>query len=123
MVLLRWILATTYRSWCWDTAHTQPVTGPQAQWLETALAERKKQRFVFVGYHYPAYGTTKAPKGGTPLDAKLSVAIREHWMPSWEKYGVTAVFENDHHNYKRTHRLRQHQRDDANGILYLGDGA
>jgi hypothetical protein len=44
-------------------------------------------------------------------------------MPSWEKYGVTAVFENDHHNYKRTHRLRQHKRDDTNGILYLGDGA
>ena len=106
-----------------DTAHTQPVAGAQAQWLEGALAERKGKQFVFMAYHYPAYGTTKAPKGGTPLDAKLSIAIREHWMPSWEKYGVTAVFENDHHNYKRTHRLRQHKRDDANGILYLGDGA
>ena len=32
--------------------------------------------------------------------------IRQHWMPSWEKYGVSAVFESDHHNYKRTYRLR-----------------
>jgi hypothetical protein len=106
-----------------DTGHTEPVAGPQAQWLESALAERKNKQFLFVGYHYPAYGTTKAPKGGTPLDAARAIEIREKWMPSWERHGVTAVFENDHHNYKRTHRLRAHKRDDENGILYLGDGA
>jgi hypothetical protein len=33
------------------------------------------------------------------------------------------VLENDHHNYNRTHPLRRHQRDDNNGIIYLGDGA
>ena len=49
--------------------------------------------------------------------------IRQHWMPSWEKYGVSAVFENDRHNYKRTYRLRGYKRDDENGIMYLGDGA
>lgn len=106
-----------------DTQHTNPVAGAQAAWLGEALAARSEQQFVFICYHYPAYGTTKAPRGKTPLDAPLSIAIREHWMPHWEKYGVTAVFENDHHNYKRTHRLRQHKRDDENGILYLGDGA
>lgn len=106
-----------------DTQHTNPVAGAQAAWLGEALAARKDQQFVFVCYHYPAYGTTKAPPGKTPIDAPLSIAIREHWMPHWEKYGVTAVFENDHHNFKRTHRLRRHQRDDENGILYLGDGA
>ncbi len=106
-----------------DTAHTNPIEGTQANWLAGALAARQSKQFLFVGYHYPAYGTTKAPKGGTPLDAKRSIEIRQHWMPHWEKYGVTAVFENDHHNYKRTHRLRGHKRDDANGILYLGDGA
>jgi len=106
-----------------DSAHTNPITGPQADWLKTALAARKDKKFVFVGYHYPAYGTTKGPKDGSPLDAPRSVEIRQQWMPIWEKYGVTAVFEHDHHNYKRTHRLRAHKRDDANGILYLGDGA
>jgi hypothetical protein len=106
-----------------DTGHTNPIAGVQAEWLGKALAARKDKQFLFAGYHYPAYGTTKAPKGGTPLDAKNSIEIRANWMPSIEKYGVSAVFENDHHNYKRTHRLRQHKRDDANGILYLGDGA
>ena len=52
-----------------DTGHTEAVAGPQAQGLENALAARKDKQFLFVGYHYPAYGTTKAPKGGTPLDA------------------------------------------------------
>lgn len=106
-----------------DTGHSYPIAGAQAEWLQRALAERKEQQFVFGVYHYPAYGTTKAPKGGTPLDAKQSIEIREKWMPAWERYGVTAIFENDHHNFKRTHRLRGHKRDDANGILYLGDGA
>ncbi|MBM3786714.1 MAG: metallophosphoesterase family protein [Acidobacteria bacterium] len=107
-----------------DSDHTEPIAGPQAAWLESALAARKEQKFVFVVYHWPAYGTNKPPKGSDlPIDAPRSVEIRKEWMPHWEKYGVTAVFENDHHTYKRTYRLRQHKRDDENGILYLGDGA
>ena len=81
-----------------DTAHTNPVAGAQAEWLKGDLAARKSKQFVFVAYHYPAYGTTKAAKEGTPLDKPVSIDIRQHWMPSWEKYGVSAVFENDHHN-------------------------
>ncbi len=106
-----------------DSGHTNKVDGEQTTWLDGALAQRANQQFVFPVYHYPAYGTTKAPQNGTPLDAPRAVVIREKWVPLFEKFGVTAVFENDHHNYKRTHRIRKHQRDDANGILYLGDGA
>jgi hypothetical protein len=51
------------------------------------------------------------------------VEIRTHWIPHFERHGVTAVFEHDHHTYKRTHRLLGHKRDDENGLLYLGDGA
>jgi hypothetical protein len=106
-----------------DTSHTNPVAGPQAEWLKSALASRKNKQFLFIAYHYPAYGTTKAAREGTPLDKPVSIEIRKEWMPSWEKYGASAIFENDHHNYKRTYRLRGHKRDDLNGILYLGDGA
>ena len=49
--------------------------------------------------------------------------MRQQWVPHFERYGVTAIFENDHHNYKRTHPIRGHKRDDKNGIVYLGDGA
>ena len=106
-----------------DSAHTQPVAGPQAEWLKTALAERDDQQFLFAGYHFPAYGTDKAPKDGTPLDAPLSVEMRKHWIPHFERHGASIIFEHDHHNFKRTHRIRNEKRDDANGLLYLGDGA
>ncbi|MBA3480656.1 MAG: metallophosphoesterase family protein [Pirellulales bacterium] len=106
-----------------DSQHTQPIPGAQADWLKQTLAERSAQQFLFAGYHYPAYGTTKAPPGKLPIDAPQSIAIREHWMPHFERYGVSAVFENDHHNFKRSHRLRGHKRDDENGLLYLGDGS
>lgn len=106
-----------------DSGHTHQVAGPQAEWLGQALAGRAGQRFVFPVYHWPAYGTTKGGEGQLPCEHPRSVEIRNQWIPHFEKHGVSAVFENDHHNYKRTHPLRGHQRDDANGITYLGDGA
>jgi hypothetical protein len=106
-----------------DSGHTNPVPGPQAEWLAGTLAERADRTFLFACYHYPAYGTDKAARGGLPIDAPRAVAIREHWVPLFDRFGVSAVFENDHHNFKRTHPLRGHRRDDDNGILYLGDGA
>jgi len=106
-----------------DTDHTTPVAGAQAEWLERTLAARAGMRFLFPVYHYPAYGTTKAPKDGTPLDAPLAKAIREHWVPLFERHGISAAFEHDHHNFKRTHRILAGRRDDERGLLYLGDGA
>jgi acid phosphatase type 7 len=106
-----------------DSEHTQPIEGPQTEWLEQALAARTGQQFLIAGYHYPAYGTSKAPTGGLSIDNPRSIALRQHWVPHFERYGITAAFENDHHNFKRSHRLRNHKRDDKNGILYLGDGS
>lgn len=113
-----------YLSWIiLDSGHTHDVAGKQTRWLQAALAERCDQQFLFAGYHFPAYGTTKAPKDGLPIDSPRAKAIQENWSPLFERYGVTAAFENDHHTFKRSHRLRGRQRDDENGILYLGDGA
>lgn len=106
-----------------DSGHTTEIPGAQAQWLESALAARSASQFLIACYHYPAYGTAKAPEGGLPIDNPRSVAIREAWVPHFERYGITVALEHDHHNFKRTHRLRRHARDDDNGILYLGDGA
>ncbi|MCC6491412.1 MAG: metallophosphoesterase family protein [Pirellulales bacterium] len=113
-----------YLSWIiLDSGHTQPVDGLQAEWLQHALDERVDQRFLFAGYHFPAYGTTKGPEGGLPIDNPRATVIQKNWVPLFERYGLTAVFENDHHTFKRTHRIRAGKRDDANGILYLGDGS
>ncbi|MFM8284752.1 MAG: metallophosphoesterase [Planctomycetaceae bacterium] len=106
-----------------DSGHTVPIAGEQADWLGTALAARRDRPFLFVTYHFPAYGTSKAPADKLPIDNPRSIEIREQWTPHIERHGVSAVFEHDHHTFKRSHRLRGHRRDDANGILYLGDGA
>jgi hypothetical protein len=106
-----------------DSGHSLPIEGLQTEWLEHALAERAGQQFLFAGYHFPAYGTTKAPSGGLPIDHELAVALQKNWTPLFDRFGLSAVFEHDHHNFKRTHRLRNRQRDDRNGILYLGDGS
>jgi hypothetical protein len=106
-----------------DSGHTQPLAGPQAEWLNQTLAARAGQQFLFACYHFPAYGTAKAEKGKLPCDSARAMEVRTNWVPLFERHGLSAAFENDHHNFKRTHRLRNHQRDDANGILYLGDGA
>ncbi len=106
-----------------DSAHTEPIQGAQTQWLERALLERTEQQFLFPFYHYPAWGTTKAPKQGTPLDNPVAIAIRSHWVPLFERFGISAAFEHDHHNFKRTHPILDGKRDDERGLLYLGDGA
>ena len=49
--------------------------------------------------------------------------VRNHWVPLFEKHKINAVFENDHHTYKRTHPIFKDKVDKDNGILYLGDGA
>lgn len=106
-----------------DSGHVEPIAGSQATWLEQALGGRGSRRFVFPVYHWPAYGTTKGQEGELPCEHARSVEIRTHWITHFERFGVSAAFEHDHHNYKRTHPIRGHQRDDANGITYLGDGA
>lgn len=107
-----------------DTDHTRPIVGAQTEWLAAALAARADRRFVFPAYHYPAYGTTKRPKdGGLPSEHPRSLTIRREWSPLFEKNAVTAVFENDHHAYKRTYPIREGRRDDEAGVVYLGDGA
>jgi hypothetical protein len=106
-----------------DTNHTQPIEGEQSRWLRKMLSDRTRQLFLFPVYHYPAWGTTKAPKDGTPLDSPVAVSIRQHWVPLFEEFGISAAFEHDHHNFKRTHRILNNRRDDERGLLYLGDGA
>jgi hypothetical protein len=94
-----------------DSGYTVPIPD-QGPWLEETLAARKDGRYVFACYHAPCYGTAKPP----------NLIQRKHWVPLFEKHQVTAVFENDHHTFKRTHPLRKNKVDHERGILYLGDG-
>ena len=45
--------------------------------------------------------------------------VRNHWVPLFEKHKINAVFENDHHTFKRTHPILKDKVDKDKGILYL----
>ena len=107
-----------------DSDHTERVEGEQEAWLDKALSERAgKVPLVYPCYHKPAYGTAKPPADSNDSSKDpLAQKIIKHWCPLFDKYQVTAVFENDHHTYKRTHPLLNNQIDRKRGIVYLGDG-
>jgi hypothetical protein len=96
-----------------DSGHTKNIKS-QTSWLRKALHTRRSRPFKFACYHRPAWGT------GVKGDA---LEIQKEWCPLFEEYHIDAVFENDHHIYKRTHPLKEGKRHDKEGVLYLGDGA
>jgi len=98
-----------------DSGHYSAVTGGQTGWLREVLIERKDRPHVFPVYHVPAYPSHR------PYDGTTSVNIRENWVPLFEEFGITAVFENHDHTYKRTHPIRNGVISE-DGIVYIGDG-
>lgn len=96
-----------------DSNHSKRV-GTQTLWLGTQLANRENVPHLFALYHRPAWGT------GVKGNIK---SIQRQWSPLFEKHGVDCVFENDHHTYKRTKKIKGGKPDNKEGVLYLGDGA
>jgi hypothetical protein len=104
-----------------DTGHTTKIGGEQTDWLEKTLAARKDHPNVMVVNHVPAYPSYRNPEG---VNGKLGTGEenRKHWVPLFEKYRVPVVLEHHDHTFKRTKPLLGGL-EDANGVLYLGDGS
>ena len=99
-----------------DSFHSNPVPGPQTDWLKAALAKRRNVPYVVPFYHVPAFPSNRSFAGAT------SVAIRANWIPLFDEAGVRFAFENHDHTYKVTHPLRGGEKH-PDGTRYLGDGA
>lgn len=100
-----------------DSDHTNPIKGKQTLWLRKTLEERSKVPHKFAVYHVGAFPSVREYKG------KSNSEIRKHWVPLFELYGVSTVFEHHDHAYKRTWPLRNGKVDFKSGVVYLGDGA
>ena len=114
-----------------DTGHVSPIGGEQADWLDSALAERQDRPHLIVANHVPAYPSYRTPTPPSSLLATLRIKEkaggtgeenRKYWAPLFEKYNVDAVLEHHDHTFKRTHPLKGGMVDKY-GVPYLGDGS
>jgi 3',5'-cyclic AMP phosphodiesterase CpdA len=99
-----------------DSGHSAPIGGEQSAWLFQTLKERKDYPRKFAFYHVPSYPSAR------DVNLKYAVAIRRHWLPIFDTFGLDAAFEHHDHTYKRTVPIKN-GKEDPKGIVYLGDGS
>lgn len=101
-----------------DSDHLNPIAGAQTYWLKDVLQARSDVPWVIPVYHVPAWPSVRE------FDGRSNVAVREHWVPLFERYNVRVAFEHHDHIYKRTEPIRANQIvEPSEGIVYFGDGA
>ena len=90
----------------------------KAPWLEEVLRADQGLPSRFALYHIPLYPSHRS------FARRLSAAGRTHWAPLFDRYGLTAAFENHDHTFKRSRILRDNAvSTDGEGVIYLGHGA
>lgn len=99
-----------------DSGHIEPHGGRQAAWLADVLRRHAQRRFLMAVYHVPLFPGFRQPSGA------MSRAGRQHWQPLFDQHAISVAFEHHDHMYKRS-VLIQGDREAADGVLYLGDGA
>ena len=95
-----------------DTGHVASHES-QVTWLDEAMTADEAIARKIAVYHVPLYTSVRNHKGEPG---------RTHWVPIFDKHGLTVAFENHDHAHKRTHVLKGNKIDPT-GTLYLGDGS
>ena len=80
----------------WDTEAARR----QAEWLDEVLS-RTTARWKIAIFHHPVYPAH--PWRDMP-------ALREHWVPVFDRHHVDLVLQGHDHSYQRTYPLRAHRR-------------
>jgi hypothetical protein len=99
-----------------DTGHANPMEGKQTGWLAAELQKRGDFLHIIPVYHIPAYPSVRDYNGAR------SEAVRNLWLPLFEKHNVKVAFENHDHAYKRTFPIMANKVNEE-GIVFFGDGA
>ncbi len=99
------------------------TSGEQRNWLEQDLRTHQHIAWRFAQYHH-------AMRPHTKRKAEQE-ALRKYWAPLFERYKLQLALECDSHVSKytwpiRASKARGHDegfiRDDANGVVYIGEG-
>lgn len=99
-----------------DFDHSNLIVGDQTEWFKRELAICNEVTQLITMHHVPAFPSVKDFNGSSRR------RVREHWVPLIEQAGVTLVFENHDHAYKRTFPIKNN-RIDQRGVVDIGDGA
>ena len=99
------VMDSTLAVWDADAAHIQ------AEWLDQTLA-RTRARWKIAIFHHPVYPSH--PWRDMP-------ALREHWVPVFDKHHVDLVLQGHDHAYQRTYPMRAHRpaASPARGTVYV----
>lgn len=98
-----------------DSGHVTPVDGEQTAWLAQEMEHYKDMPYSFAVYHVPLYPSYR------DFDRPESKLGRQHWLPLFDQYELTAGFEHHEHSFKRTKPLRNNEVAER-GTIYVGDG-
>ena len=101
-----------------DVGYAGPMDGEQAEFIERTLSQ-STAKVKIAQYHGPIY---TACKQNSEFDAKAIEFGLKHWIPLFDKYNMTVVFENHTHAFKRTKRVK-YGKVHPEGTTYLGEGA
>lgn len=110
-----------FRAYTLNTLHS--VSGSQKSWLESDLQANQNVRWKSAQYHHPMRPHVSSKSERNDLVT--------HWAPLFENYGVDFAVECDAHTVKTTYPIRRSSasgsdegfiRDDANGVVYMGEG-
>ncbi len=82
----------------------------QLKWLEEDLAKSQKSTMRFVAFHHPPFTAMGKRAAGTER-------MQADFVPLFEKFKVTAVFNGHDHNYQH------HEKNGVNYIVTGGGGA
>lgn len=100
-----------------DSGYINTFQGYQSKWLNDSLSENNNL-IKFVHYHASSFPSCKFENN---LEKTVNVQSLMYWNSLFDKYNVTAVYENYFHLLKRTWKLKGNT-ENINGTIYLGDG-
>ncbi len=95
-------------------ASLSQIQTTQKDWLKTELENTPQSMWTMVFFHHNVY---YSGKHGNNTD------LQTYWVPLFDQYNVSMVFQGHTHHYHRTKLLRNNEIVSINGTVYITTGA